>query len=83
MRLKGYLHLDEGAIKQGYEIEEFASLVKKDCKPYLNIIKKLPHPFVRMMKVPVSGMSKKVGPDDVDDFLANYKKTSMGENING
>ncbi len=50
MRLKGYLHLHEGAIKTGIEIEELASLIKKECKPYLNIVKKLPYPFIRYMR---------------------------------
>jgi hypothetical protein len=81
MRLKGYLHLNEGVIEQGFTIMEFAKFVKRDCKPYLSIVKKLPHPFLRAMRPPHMGLPKKVGPDDVDDFLEKYKGTEIGSGI--
>ncbi len=34
-----------------YDVDEFNSLLQKNCKPYLQLIKSLKHPFIREMTI--------------------------------
>jgi hypothetical protein len=48
MKFKKYILEAE---KFMYDVDEFNSLLQKNCKPYLQLIKSLKHPFIREMTI--------------------------------